>query len=235
MSPDVNDIEWMSANINVVHWTGGEPFISPLIIPGLEKMIKNKATHVKQVVITNGMFAKKQAQKVLDLLKMFDDVVMIVSVDGMGEIGEYSRTGWKESTFIENVSFLKTELPNACFVANFVLHSVSILGLYDTMKYCLDNDIKFQGQLIEGGASYLNYNLVKIDVYRQEFRRCCELKDTHPNGSNCMIEELIVVFFNHYNPTKFGETELEDLKYACKLRGQSGVYQRLMDGKLNED
>jgi sulfatase maturation enzyme AslB (radical SAM superfamily) len=234
MSKKVNDIDWMTAGSKVVHWTGGEPFLSPLIIPGLERLIKLRATNVKQVVITNAMFSKKQAKKVIDLLGQFDNITIIISVDGMGSIGEYARTGWKESTFIDNVRYLQKELPKACFVANYVLHAVSILGLYDTIKFCLDNDIKFQGQLIEGGSNYLNYNLVNLETFKTEFDRCLVLRDEHPNGKKSTINELIEVFYNHYSPRVFSVEEQDELEYACKLRGQSGVYEEIMKGKLNE-
>jgi sulfatase maturation enzyme AslB (radical SAM superfamily) len=235
LAQGVNDIEWLSKNINLVHWTGGEPFMSPLLKPGLEKLIESGATGItKQVIITNATFNKKNAQAAIDLLKKFDRVVVIVSVDGMGEVGSFSRSGWKEDIFVENVAYLREQLPQAHFAAHYVLHAVSILGLYDTVKFCIENDLQFQGQLISfEGAHYLDYNLVKQSVFEREFERCRELKARMNPRKDCLIDELISAFMSHYQPKKFGPEEQACLDLANRVRGGDGDYQKLTQGILN--
>ena len=235
LSKGVNDIDWLSKNINLVHWTGGEPFMSPLMKPGLEKLIEDEAFSTKQVVITNATFNKKNVQSTVDLLKRFHNVVMIISCDGMGDVGAFSRSGWKEDVFVENVNYLRSELSHAHFSIHYVLHSVSIFGLYDTIKFCVENNIQFQGQLISfEGHHYLDYNLIKMSTYEKEFERCREYLRLNASTKPCYLEELIQAFKNHYSPKKFGEEEQKVLDSANIIRNDNVDFISIVKDDLNE-
>ena len=235
LSDKVNDIDWIDKNTMRVTWTGGEPFMSPLLMPYLKKMLSFGGTNIHQVVITNAMFKnKKPVLEALDLLKQFRHNTMIFSCDGLHEIGAFSRTGWEHDTFVANVKLIQDALRfNTSFQFNFVLHAISVQGMYDTVKFCIDNNIKFKSQLVNSyGPHHLDYNLVKREVYENEFARCQSLIKER----NSDIElDIIDTFRNVYSPRVINDLDWAELDYSCKLRGGTGEYQILMkDGFLNE-
>lgn len=233
---NVNDIEWIDENTTTWCWTGGEPFMSPLIIPALTKMADAGLTHIKQVVITNAMLTnQKRLIEVLNLLAKFDIVTMIVSVDGWGESGEFSRTGWNEKVFVKNIALFKSMLPKSHYAANFVLHAVSITTMPDVFKYCLENDIRFQGQLLSfDELHYLNYNLIKPEVFERIFEKCREIALDYPVSKHGLLEDMITTFYNNYKPCLIGAAEYAKLAEDCAIRNQDGLYEKLTAGLLNE-
>ena len=230
----VNDIDWIDNNTKRMAWTGGEPFMSPLMLPYLQKLAHLGSFKVHQIVITNGMFKQnKKTSDIVELLTQFKSNTMMISCDGMGEIGAFSRSGWEESIFRENVKYLKEKLSfNSSFAVNFVLHAVSVLGMYDTLKFCLENNIHFKSQLINCyGPHHLDFDLTKLSVYEREFDRCRNLLASYGKPTELPIIET---FYSVYKPRVINADDLAELEYSCKIRGQDGEYEVLTKGILNE-
>jgi hypothetical protein len=82
--------------------SGGEPLISDAHYTLLNFLIENKLTNVTLGYSTNLSNLDYKGIDLLSLWDKFDHVNLEASVDGWGEGVEYSRTGFKRKTFLEN-------------------------------------------------------------------------------------------------------------------------------------
>jgi len=82
--------------------SGGEPLISDAHYTLLKFLIENKLTNVTLGYSTNLSNLDYKGIDLLSLWDKFAHVNLEASVDGWGEGVEYSRTGFKRKTFLEN-------------------------------------------------------------------------------------------------------------------------------------
>jgi len=90
-------------NIEEIYWVGGEPLMWPKHWAIMQQLVDNK--HAKNVTVrynTNLSKVAKNDQKLYDLLPHFKHVNLCASIDGIGEIGEYIRSGLRWNDWINN-------------------------------------------------------------------------------------------------------------------------------------
>lgn len=77
-------------NVRLIKFVGGEPMIHPKFITLLDFLIKhNLQSKIQIQVFTNASWVPKE--KIKDRLKQFDSVTISLSVDGVGQVNDYSR------------------------------------------------------------------------------------------------------------------------------------------------
>jgi len=92
-------------NIDFIDITGGEPFFNKNVKKMLLELAStNDNNHMVLHITTN---ATRIDQNTLDLLKKFKDVVLSVSIDGVGKIHEYIRPGSSWNRIERNIELLK--------------------------------------------------------------------------------------------------------------------------------
>jgi len=74
---------------------GGEPFLSPSFLKFLQLLSENKT------IMISSNFSNIKID-ILDELKRFKKVIFYPSIDGIDEVGEYIRYGFKTSAFFDN-------------------------------------------------------------------------------------------------------------------------------------
>jgi len=82
-----------------IYWCGGEPLISQDHYMVLEKLIAMGLSHkVKVRYNSNFTVLKYKTKDIFDLWKNFKSVHILISIDAVGEINDYIRSGsnWKE-------------------------------------------------------------------------------------------------------------------------------------------
>lgn len=101
-------------NIKSIYFAGGEP----LIMPGHYKILRwlhdnlpiDESSGCKQLRIhynTNLSITKFENSDLVEMWKSFKKVFLSISCDGIGEIGEYQRTGFNTEVFIENMNSVR--------------------------------------------------------------------------------------------------------------------------------
>jgi MoaA/NifB/PqqE/SkfB family radical SAM enzyme len=96
--------------IKSIYFAGGEP----LIMPGHFKILRwlynnmpiDEDRDCRQLRIhynTNLSITKFEETDLVEMWKGFKKVFLSISCDGIGEIGEYIRTGWNHDVFVENM------------------------------------------------------------------------------------------------------------------------------------
>lgn len=86
ISLNVEDYE----HVRLIKFVGGEPMIHPKFITLLDFLIENNLQSQIQIqVFTNASWVPKD--KIKNRLKLFDQVTISLSIDGVGQVNDYSR------------------------------------------------------------------------------------------------------------------------------------------------
>ena len=132
-------------NLEGVRWlkmSGGETFIDPSCIKIWKQLVEHgDAKNINLHLITNGTVWPK---KVIDLLSQFKGLQLRFSVDGLGKVFEYCRTGceWKRV----HTNFLKAcELPNINSIGfNSVINVYNIFHIYNHVAWMIEQSRRFE-------------------------------------------------------------------------------------------
>ena len=122
---------------------GGEPTIDPYNNDSFWDLIEEKTTDdVWFQMVTN--CSSFPSQRWIKFLKKLNNVCIGISLDGVGEVGEFCRLGWKEKIWRKNFlkwmnffskrSYDKNSRHDGPWI-NFVLSNFNILNLTETLHY----------------------------------------------------------------------------------------------------
>jgi molybdenum cofactor biosynthesis enzyme MoaA len=156
---------------SMIHFGGGEPFISPMIVEVLE------AIDPKTYLRFNTNMTRIN-DKVLEALKKFDTIDIEASIDGTGQHNDYIRYGSKWNSIVENFKKLKT-CNNINVNIYYILGHTSLFTLKDVIAFAKDIDIKIDlGEVYYGsvdGSGHLTINSASekdIDNFKTWLNSC---------------------------------------------------------------
>jgi len=145
-------------NCSKVNFGGGEPFINPFI----NDFLKEIKLETALAFSTNGT---KIQDSTLELLKGRSNVVINISIDGIGEHNNYIRSG---STWIDienNIKKFKDK--NIKLMFYYILQHTSLYTFRQVYEYCTKNDIELEiGEIYGGsvdGSGHLTLDSAKQD------------------------------------------------------------------------
>jgi MoaA/NifB/PqqE/SkfB family radical SAM enzyme len=155
----LDNADYILANrhsVDYIDITGGEPFFHKNVKKLLHELIRtNDNKHITLHIVTN---ATRIDQHTVNLLKQFKDVVLSISMDGVGKVQEYIRPGCSWETLENNIRLLKQN--------NFSLQVVStisvlnIIHLEDLETWCKYNDMHWANPApIYNPAEFSPHNL----------------------------------------------------------------------------
>ncbi len=154
-----------------IHFGGGEPFISPVIVDVLNSI--NSKTYLR--FNTN---MTRINDRVLDALKKFDTIEIEASIDGVGPHNDYLRNGSKWNTILENFKKLKN-CNNIDVDISYILQHTSLFTLKDVITFANDNNIRinfgevYYGSVDASGHLTLNSASKKdVDNFKTWFNSC---------------------------------------------------------------
>jgi hypothetical protein len=127
-------LNWLYNNLPVEEFmNGGEPIIEA----------RNLSIHYN----TNLSVIKYDEQSLIDLWKGFKRVYLSISCDGVNEVGEYQRTGFKTERFEENMNIIKQFAKPASvwnqdmgiiYGFQYTTTSLNIHHIFDFIDYMLE-------------------------------------------------------------------------------------------------
>lgn len=116
--------------LRYIYFTGGEPFLVPALETCLDKMIGAGVAHRIQLRFDTNLTVIHK--RVLEKLKKFQDIIMCVSIDEVGDRYELIRYPGNYSKFIENIKLLKEhKIP-----INYISSCIGIATPYAMMRVC---------------------------------------------------------------------------------------------------
>lgn len=145
-----------SKDLHFVDIIGGEPFYHKKAKKLLKNLIESgDSKHITVHITTN---ATRIDLDTIKLLKQFQDVVLSISIDGVGKLQEYIRPGCDWNVITDNIKLLKQHhISMQCVSTIGVLN---ILGLQELEDWCEQNNIHWgQPGLIEKPLELQPHNL----------------------------------------------------------------------------
>lgn len=169
------DFDKISSSIKHITFGGGEPLLIKEHKSLIKRLVENgDAKTMKLLYHTNGTIYD---QEIVDLWTHFEEVKVMISVDGVGEINDYIRrpSKWKE---IEANLRLYDATPNNIVVAiNATVQVSNIAHLPAFAQWMLDSKFKKIGHASDSGiyfASLLHWpKYLSIQVLPAEVKKRC--------------------------------------------------------------
>ncbi len=103
-----SEFDEMIEHLELVEFAGGEPLIDPIHYRIL-KLMARRGGHIRLKYSTNLTKLSCQGTQVFDLWKQFAGVSVYASVDGVGAVYDYIRTGTTFSKIERNLKLLQAE------------------------------------------------------------------------------------------------------------------------------
>ena len=146
MLDDLTDLDLMTIS-------GGEPFIMSEYDGDF---FKGRSAKMFTMATNNSVFPKSEF---FDFIERSKDVLIYLSLDGVGEVGEFCRKGLKMGRFERNMKKWQTWFDQSKFERNgnpnyklrppyltglrimFVMQPYNVFNVYDSMKWADEHDI----------------------------------------------------------------------------------------------
>tara|TARA_Y100001937_G_C7091790_1_gene318104 strand:- start:58 stop:1182 length:1125 start_codon:yes stop_codon:yes gene_type:complete len=154
-SPDM-DYDWINDEKNKAlikeilqncvsaNFGGGEPFINPFIDDFLREIRTDAELHFN----TNGT---KLSESTLALLEDRPNVLIRISIDGIGQHNDYIRSGSKWQMIERNIKRLREKNINVVFF--YILQHTSLFTFRPVYEYCTKHDIElYIGEIFDGSV-----------------------------------------------------------------------------------
>jgi hypothetical protein len=147
MSPDTvidnSSLDYYDSDLSelkLIKLVGGEPLLDKKHEPFL-KMLFDKSKNPENIVLyynTNGTIRPKQS--VLDFWKKVKKVILVFSIDGIGELNEILRPPHKWETINDNIDYFKTlEDINFEFKMHTVISVTNVKHIIPLVQYSMVN------------------------------------------------------------------------------------------------
>jgi radical SAM protein with 4Fe4S-binding SPASM domain len=143
-----------------VNITGGEPFIIPEVLRIINCLLPKKDT-VKLSFNTN---LTKVSDKLIDHLRPFNNLIIHVSLEGVGAMNDYLRFPSKWHDILENFIKIKKQLPKAHVAINHTFQHSSIYALPKLMEFCATQEIGLLLTSVQGDRRLTIDSVPKEDI-----------------------------------------------------------------------
>lgn len=121
--------------VQIINFTGGETVLQKQVHEIMDYLIqRDLANNIVITLLTN---ASSSPEDLDQKFREFKKVIYNVSIDGIGDVGEYQRRGSKWSTVEEN-SLILMNHRYISTVINFVLTSMNVLNISEFVQWCYD-------------------------------------------------------------------------------------------------
>lgn len=135
--------------VQIINFTGGETVLQKQVHEIMDYLIQRDLA--KNIVITLLTNASSSPEDLDQKFREFKQVIYNVSIDGIGDVGEYQRRGSKWST-VEQNSLTLMNHRYISTVINFVLTGINSLNISEFVHWCYDQGFGPRDQrYIDGG------------------------------------------------------------------------------------
>ena len=174
--------------VDEIYFAGGEPLISEHHYQILDEIIKrNKQVYLRYS--TNLSKITFKDKHIFDYWSHFNNITLFPSLDGLGDVGEYIRSGFKTEVFIENAKKVSEFLTNSHIFYTFSYGALNYLHTFDMVIELIN-----QG-LIEKNIDYSRRRMLAINpIYGPDYLSCKwiseDIKNTFKTRLQTFNQEL---------------------------------------------
>lgn len=156
-------------NIEVLYFAGGEPFVLEEHFELLESL-KNKKD-ISLMYNTNFSILKYKGKTIFEHLKDFRNVHFSISLDGLGEVGEFVRTGFETKVFKKNFLIMKWAIDhykNISYDFQYTCSLLNSLNFFDFVEELGEEDELINFHYIQYPFWYntINFDKAKSDTIK---------------------------------------------------------------------
>ena len=207
------ELKELTPTLEYITFTGGEPLLIVEHYQYLEWCVEQGyAKNIYLDYITNGTVGLDDYKK--DLWSNFKQIEIVISMDGIGKLAEYTRTGlnWEEAkqNIIDYTDYGRSTWENN-FGVTFLVSIFTIYYMEETIKFYKDNNISLNINYLHGPLWQNVRNLP--NGIKQKVKEDCSLPDE-------------VISFMEQEPT--GE-----FNFCEQLKKQENIYHRASRKTLN--
>ena len=168
--------------VDEIYFAGGEPLISGHHYQILDELIKrNKQVYLRYS--TNLSKITYKDKHIFDYWSHFDKITLFPSLDGLGKVGEYIRSGFKTESFIENAKKVSEFLTKSHIFYTFSYGAMNYLHTFDMVIELIN-----QG-LIDKDIDYSKRRMLAINpIYGPDYLSCKWIPDDVKNIFKTRLE-----------------------------------------------
>lgn len=111
-----------------MYFAGGEPFLEEINL----EMLDYLPSTCRTVINTN---LTVLTPRVINALRKFTDISLMVSIDAVGDLNDYIRSGSKFSDIIDNLQTIKEQLPNVRVDIGTTVSLLNVMCLDELVAY----------------------------------------------------------------------------------------------------
>lgn len=141
MRDDLMELVNMVDPYTEIHFSGGEPMMQEDHYKFLELLIELGKTQVKIRYNTNLTTYTLKEYNAFDMLKNFENVFIVGSIDAMGEQGEYIRKGFSWQGALDWIKVCKQKLPRADYGISAVYSLYNVFAAIDLHRYICESEL----------------------------------------------------------------------------------------------
>ena len=186
-STDINKDLLITDSLQWIYFTGGEPLINSDHWNLLEELINsNKAGRITLMYNTNLTVLKYKDKDITDIWSHFKKVNVQCSIDAVGKMFEYVRSGADWPKVAANIHALKKMSVNILLTP--VISLLNIWNIGELCNYAEQQNIKIN-PIILSGPDYLALDVIPDQLKQQALIAAEPLKKhIDINVYNCIIE-----------------------------------------------
>jgi organic radical activating enzyme len=154
-------VDLLTEPITHLKLLGGEPLLDKTLFQILDRQPESKKSQMHLHFVTNGSLSLVDA---VDRLKQYKSVSFSVSLEGVGAIQDYARTGSIWSIIEKNI--LDAHRQGIQLSIQHTLQAVTVLKLPDLLSWCYKNQIAISFGILDN-PDYLSISVLP-DHIRQE-------------------------------------------------------------------
>jgi molybdenum cofactor biosynthesis enzyme MoaA len=206
---------------------GGEPLLDKELFKILQNQPLDKKSQIHIHMVTNG---SQDIVEAVDRLKDYKSVSFTISLEGVGNLQDYSRNGSHWPTVEKNI--LDAKKNNILISINHTLQALTVLNLSELLLWCQHNQIQISFGILEN-PNYLSISVLPTHIRQIAIDNLSKIQDiTIINSldnqllSINSIKELINQFpIDSEKYTKFLEyISWFERKSSAKLRDLQPVF-----------
>jgi sulfatase maturation enzyme AslB (radical SAM superfamily) len=132
--------------LDVLHISGGEPFLATKHFYLLEKLIKQRNTNIKVFYITNANWDFERIKPALKLLTNFRQVFISFSIDDVGERNTYIRSQSNWELTISNIKKMVSQYPNFAYSITQTINVYNFLYVEELTQFLIKEELYVIGR-----------------------------------------------------------------------------------------
>jgi MoaA/NifB/PqqE/SkfB family radical SAM enzyme len=199
-------------NIEVLYFAGGEPFVLEEHFALLQSL-KNKKD-ISLMYNTNFSILKYKGKTIFEHLKDFRNVHFSISLDGLGELGEFVRTGFDTKVFNKNFLIMKWAMDHYKNVSYDFQYTCSVLNSLNFFEFL--EELGEDHNLVN--FHYVQYpfwyNTINFDVAKNDTIALFE--NNIPNIKSQKLKDSLIKYLEYLKNSNVTEWDKVNAKKYLK-------------------